>query len=61
MYSDNSEIKTDSMCMASSTRLYVMWWGRGKGLVGKMPHQSMVLKNVLMHTDMYTQKKRSDN
>ena len=27
--------------------LFLQWWGRGRGLVGKMPHQSMVLKKAL--------------
>ena len=26
------------------------WWGRGRGPVGQMPHQSMVLKNALRPT-----------
>jgi hypothetical protein len=26
---------------------FLQWWGREKGPVGQMPHQSMVLKNAL--------------
>ena len=29
---------------------FLQWWGRGRGPVGKMPHQSMVLKNALPKT-----------
>ena len=28
--------------------LFLHWWGRGRGPVGKMPHQTMVLKNALV-------------
>jgi hypothetical protein len=27
---------------------FLQWWGRGRGPVGQMSHQSMVLKNALM-------------
>ena len=26
---------------------FLQWWGRGRGPVGQMPHQSMELKNAL--------------
>ena len=27
---------------------FLQWWGRGRGPVGQMPHQSMVLKSALV-------------
>jgi hypothetical protein len=30
---------------------FLQWWGRGKGPVGQLPHQSMVLKNALPNFD----------